>query len=817
MPRALYFCCVPGCNSGSRVPGHFIPKKSIAEKWVKAIKNPKLYGLTIDQLKRYRVCHKHFLEECVLPDYASRRLREGTIPTLNLPIGENKIIINEVSISEENKFNTVEKAEGNKINLLGTIKLEENNKDIPLNISLNNLVFDEQLNQLLIEKPSLNNETAPTMSSIYTEKLNQKITMLKIQNNKLEKKIASYEHKWKNTEILLAEAAKLRRDNYYLEKRIVAYENKFKNKENFTAVEYDFLKISEDQFSNQQYANLKVRKKTLVSAGLDKLVVKYLKEQCKQMTKNETLCSLSWNRMSLLPHIQYDMETDTIIGFENLGNLRTSKFADHSLTFMLRGISKDWEIPLGYYLCQSKTRPLRLIRCITEIIKTVQIAGFTVLCTVCNPSRINVKCIESLLQDARVQCLEEGQNSCKGCFQINGQNIIPLYNPAHLLIEIRNNLLHKDVRLNWPVGVNTERHVGSWNIIELAYYIDRNLVCVLRPIMHKLTDCHVKKKRINRAKLKYASQVFSGTVAAFIVFLINMGHINTKTGKLYMPKAEAIITAKFLALFNDLFDSVSGFTSKSNTPLRAAVTRHSNHLKFWTEAEEKLNSIRFICKISKKEEQVPVISQWIQTIRGFKNLWKILRQKKIYQFLPKKLDQQPLNKFLSKIKSQNKQREYMTCYHYQLSFQTLLVKELQITEEVEHILSNKNVAVLQALKEFKIFATCNNCCETLKKARYFEDLELMANKTMQKKIYSVCFKKHIGCKLSLMLKSILNFSGFTCQEHAEELQYKLIKILIKNFLSDWCEKMNKILSRWGTRWADTMLIQEARTSKLNNM
>ena len=52
-----------------------------------------------------------------------------------------------------------------------------------------------------------------------------------------------------------------------------------------------------------------------------------------------------------------------------------------------------------------------------------------------------------------------------------GVEICPLYNPPHLMKGIRNNLLNKDLELDFKNERN-ERRFAQWKIIELAYKMD---------------------------------------------------------------------------------------------------------------------------------------------------------------------------------------------------------------------------------------------------------------------------------------------------------------------------------------------------------
>ena len=55
---------------------------------------------------------------------------------------------------------------------------------------------------------------------------------------------------------------------------------------------------------------------------------------------------------------------------------------------------------------------------------------------------------------------------------MSGQEIIPLFDPPHLLKGIRNNLLTKDLEINWRKPLE-ERLTASWRTIVLTYFIDQ--------------------------------------------------------------------------------------------------------------------------------------------------------------------------------------------------------------------------------------------------------------------------------------------------------------------------------------------------------
>lgn len=104
---------------------------------------------------------------------------------------------------------------------------------------------------------------------------------------------------------------------------------------------------------------------------------------------------------------------------------------------------------------------------------------------------------------------------------------------------------------------------------------------------------------------------------------------------------------------------------------------------------------------------------------------------------------------------------------------------------------------------------CNSCCETLAQMKSFKEIVHMAEITLAQEIAPVCFKKNIGSRFNLILTNTLDFSFLSCKLHFEEFQSKLITIIIQNFLSRWCIKMNKILYGKDTQSADNVIVKQA--------
>lgn len=82
-------CCVPGCTSGIKVPSHKFPKDAArCFKWIESLKLYDLKKYCANDLQKYKVCHKHFLEKDYSCSLHNRFLLKTAIPVISL---ENNI------------------------------------------------------------------------------------------------------------------------------------------------------------------------------------------------------------------------------------------------------------------------------------------------------------------------------------------------------------------------------------------------------------------------------------------------------------------------------------------------------------------------------------------------------------------------------------------------------------------------------------------------------------------------------------------------------------------------------------------------------
>ena len=130
----------------------------------------------------------------------------------------------------------------------------------------------------------------------------------------------------------------------------------------------------------------------------------------------DRVCVLMWDKVSLKMHLQYCYHKQKMIGFEDWGTNRTTKYADHALVFMLRGIKTGWKIPLACNFCFAQTTHKQLAWFIKEVVRAVTKAGFEIAATVCNQVTLNMKAIKALQKDTDKVREEKKIAKCENLF-----------------------------------------------------------------------------------------------------------------------------------------------------------------------------------------------------------------------------------------------------------------------------------------------------------------------------------------------------------------------------------------------------------------
>ncbi|CAH0546446.1 unnamed protein product, partial [Brassicogethes aeneus] len=282
--------------------------------------------------------------------------------------------------------------------------------------------------------------------------------------------------------------------------------------------------------------------------GLNRHILEAMKLSVQKMDEADRVCSVMYDEMHLDASLTYNEKTDSIDGFVDCGGGRMEKFADHAMVFMARGLRRKWKQPICYYFSESGMSAPDIVRNLKEVIRSLQEIGLKVVATVCDQLSINSTAIKMLKDETnRKYHLSGKENRCLG-FEVDGSEVVPLYDCPHLLKGMRNNFSEYDVTFMWKEGTQT----ASWEHVQSLYELDVGDFDTR--MLNKLTDAHIYKEKMKKMKVKHAAQVFSHRVSSTMRGLV-------KYGNECLPQ-NALGTANFLMFMDKLFDSVNGSLMK---------------------------------------------------------------------------------------------------------------------------------------------------------------------------------------------------------------------------------------------------------------
>jgi len=196
-----------------------------------------------------------------------------------------------------------------------------------------------------------------------------------------------------------------------------------------------------------------------------------LKHQTCKLKSIDKKCMLLFDEMALSPSLKYDKKNDMIFGLNHNGISDDQKFSDHVLVFMLRGIAKKWKQPYAYFYCTGTTKTKNLIECLKIVVSSVNQTGLDILATVCDQGGTDVAAINKLMADTTLMYASLNIEKHNLSYEIDGKEIIPIYDPPHLLKCIRNNLYTKDVVFT----IDNIEHTASWDHIRTMYDNDKKM------------------------------------------------------------------------------------------------------------------------------------------------------------------------------------------------------------------------------------------------------------------------------------------------------------------------------------------------------
>lgn len=121
-----------------------------------------------------------------------------------------------------------------------------------------------------------------------------------------------------------------------------------------------------------------------VQPGINVPLFKYMQSKIKHWQRNDKLCTIVFDEVALTPHLTYDPKHDVVYGFTDVVGERQQKFADHALTFMLRGICSSWRQTVAFYFVEGTISAAALENILKQLIDRIAESGLIPLGIVCD-------------------------------------------------------------------------------------------------------------------------------------------------------------------------------------------------------------------------------------------------------------------------------------------------------------------------------------------------------------------------------------------------------------------------------------------------
>nr|XP_012235484.1 PREDICTED: uncharacterized protein LOC105679802 [Linepithema humile] len=797
-------CIVPGCKSSAEILCHRFPKlPALSELWTKAIKLQELYNMPSMERTKYRVCHNHFPEDAYVCYTQRRILKKDVVPSLNLPSeqiieGQNVKIEIDVQSPITNEIDM--QLSTDNLEYIPDIPLEQDEKHI-----------EQMLNQAegmptryYADDISLNLQETQDDHVYFVYDAND---IEQVQNIEFADDIwISSETECETLPILLENKIEAEENtNYYcIKKDQLKFQLKHMYQSDFIN-QYDLIN-TQKVLSNMPRSKVwqQNSQEVLLKPGICKIIRQHLRNKAYTMNWREKYCILIWDNTVLAPHIKYDSLNDIIIGFEDLGNRRSNKFANCALIFMLHGLKSDWRLPIWFGYYENRIKTSQLVKCIKDIVKMVTRGGFRIVATVCKQSPANVAAINFLLRDTqRRKCLV---NKHRNIIELYGTKILPFFDPSSLIKAVRNNLLIKDLEINISKNVYHEKQssYATWKCLELVYIIDTRKNASKR-VLPQITDKHIIFDKINKTEVKYATQIFAKNVSAYMQLLSDIiGYIETEIGYLEIPIEGSTATAKVLDFFSNLFDSINGYSEDSDVPLLRSITYNSAHHEFWSSAVTKLRNMRYVEPLSKEPVKKSLcLKNWIQTIRNFQILWKMLRKHGFEQLRARHFHLRPLGKFFECIKE--KKYRNPTCTEICAAYKKLLRNSFFWSNSFDEDKIKKNISLKVAFKH------CSLCQLTVSKYGAFKrEIYRKMRKVVNQYINIMHYQFNIKEKIKTVLEQKFDFNFIYCAEHYKAQKTLIIDFVIITCLNRWCKTVSNMLNGKDTTKNEIPIMKQAQ-------
>ena len=275
----------------------------------------------------------------------------------------------------------------------------------------------------------------------------------------------------------------------------------------------------------------------------------------------------------------------------------TLPITNHSIAFMVHGLALKWKQPIGYFLSSGPIKPAILDSLVKECLDKLENTGLKVVALVRDQGSNN----GSVLQKINKVSLHQPY------LQHGERKIFVLYDPPHLLKNVRNNFKKHNLEVNGKII--------SWQHIVDFYNFDKSQPIQMAP---KLKDKHIDLPPFTAMHVNLAAQVLSHSVAAGLAMMVTFKQLPD----------HAIHTAHFVEHFDALFNTFNSFALRSTQRLRHAFNDSGRHHAFLRDSLKFLATIKTV-----NGKELPCIFGWKLCINALLGLWQHLKSKEKFDYL----------------------------------------------------------------------------------------------------------------------------------------------------------------------------------------
>ncbi|XP_018371203.1 PREDICTED: uncharacterized protein LOC108766419 [Trachymyrmex cornetzi] len=313
--------------------------------------------------------------------------------------------------------------------------------------------------------------------------------------------------------------------------------------------------------------------------------------------------------MSLSKGFHYEAHKQTISGYEDLGELgRTANAANHALVFMIHDIRKSWKQVIAYYFTTDtiSCSNLKFLLKLKHIIEQLQDIGIKVKTTVCDQGSTQRRALSELSKENNVK-----QTSYT--FMVRSEEIVIIFDVPHLLKNTRNALLRSVIKFD-------THKVAKFEYIHNDFKVDQQFPFKL---LYKLKESEFNFKD---SYLKMKVQVAARQLSRSVANAINVWSVSNMNG---IFQAEALQTAEFVELIDNLFDSLNGWTTlaKHGKVYNCCLQDNSPHLALWNKVLSQLPKWELFDKGTGKNVTniYHFVKGWEISIKSIIALWNALK------------------------------------------------------------------------------------------------------------------------------------------------------------------------------------------------